>query len=153
LGEESVSELEIRRHARHRIRETSVESYLMLERMGEMQRIVYHCILENTRRGIFLTDREIAQELDYPDPNAVRPRRFELMDAGLITEAGKRECAVTHRLALTWRAAEVEPILSFEGSRVVQRKYVSREEWEKLRDSLSRRGYQYVGDGVWEAQA
>jgi predicted transcriptional regulator len=139
----------MRTHDRHRVRETSVESYLMLEQMGEMQRKVYQCILENSRRGIYLTDREIANELGYQDPNAVRPRRFELMEAGLIKEAGKRECSITHRLALTWMAAEVEPILSFEGNKVVQKKYVSREDWERLRDALSKRGYRYAGNGTW----
>jgi hypothetical protein len=67
--------------------------------LGEMQELVLDCI----RLNPCLTDREVAAKLCLRDPNAVRPRRFELMEAGLITEAPKRVCSVSGRLALTWK--------------------------------------------------
>jgi hypothetical protein len=35
-----------------------------------------------------MTDREVMRALSFSDPNAVRPRITELIDAGIITEAG-----------------------------------------------------------------
>ena len=83
------------------IRETSLDAYRALQdHLGEMQQKVLKVIVEHSSP---LTDREIAQELGFADPNKVRPRRFELMQAGLIREAGERLCTVSRRRALTWR--------------------------------------------------
>ncbi len=90
---------ESRGHQTHLVRFTSALAYGQVERLGEMQRLVYDCIANNPG----LTDREITEELCLKDPNAVRPRRFELVEAGLIVEGEKRKCAVTKRLALTWK--------------------------------------------------
>lgn len=49
------------------------------------------------------SDRELAAALGEFDPNVVRPRRKELVDAGLVGEAGKRECSITHRTVLVWK--------------------------------------------------
>jgi hypothetical protein len=38
--------------------------------------------------GVALTDREVMKSLGFTDPNSVRPRITELIDAGLIKEAG-----------------------------------------------------------------
>jgi len=92
-----------RQHVEHRMRPTSLQAYGELPELGEMQRRVLNVIVEHAIKGEHLTDREIARELGYGDPNKVRPRRFELMEMGLITEAGTRACRVSGRQALTWR--------------------------------------------------
>jgi len=45
--------------------------------------------------GYPLTDREVMKALGFTDPNAVRPRITELLDAGLITEAGNTKDELT----------------------------------------------------------
>jgi hypothetical protein len=91
-----------RSHQTHLVRFTSALAYGKVEDLGEMQRLVYDCI----RLNPCLTDREIALKLCLRDPNGVRPRRFELMEAGLIQEAPKRVCSVSGRLALTWKTKQ-----------------------------------------------
>ena len=41
------------------------------------------------------TDREVMRGLGFVEPNAVRPRISELIDAGLVAECGERVCATT----------------------------------------------------------
>lgn len=91
-----------RSHASHDMRGTSLESYAQVE-LGEGQKIVYDALWEHTMRGVYPTDRELTKSLNEGDPNKIRPRRFELMERGLIEEAGKRPCEITGRKALTWR--------------------------------------------------
>lgn len=98
--------MENRKHETHDMRETSLQAWLELPALGKMQQMVYDCILEHSRAGFYLTDRELAKELGFSDPNNVRPRRYELMKMGVIVEAGKRPCSISHKLALTWRAVE-----------------------------------------------
>lgn len=83
-----------------RIADTSVLSYHEItETLGERQRVVYDLILRYPGR----TDRELAKLALAGDPNQIRPRRTELVDRGVIEEAGKRRCEVTGKLAKTWR--------------------------------------------------
>lgn len=42
------------------------------------------------------TDRQIMRGLGFSDPNAVRPRITELLDMGLITQAGTTTDPTTH---------------------------------------------------------
>jgi len=44
---------------------------------------------------VAMTDREIMRHLCFSDPNTVRPRITELLDAGLITEAGNTKDELT----------------------------------------------------------
>lgn len=81
------------------VRDTSLLAYMDLKpELGERQELVFKAI--KNRSG--LTDREIANELGFSDPNKVRPRRKELYDLGLIKTIGKRECKITKRLAYIW---------------------------------------------------
>lgn len=50
-----------------------------------------------------LTDREIAKELGYADPNKTRPRRNELVKQEIVEEDAKRLCNVGHKLSIAWR--------------------------------------------------
>lgn len=41
------------------------------------------------------TDREVMQGMGFAEPNAVRPRLTELIQAGLLMEVCSRKCPVT----------------------------------------------------------
>ena len=94
-----------RSHESHDMRETSLESYGDLPQLGEMQGKVLDAIVDAQYEMQHPTDREIAVRLGMADPNGVRPRRFELMEAGLIVEAETRPCMVSGRNALTWKVS------------------------------------------------
>ena len=93
-----------RYHTSHYVRQTSLLAFREeLPRLGKRQLEVLKAIRDLNSIGQYPTDREIAKLLQYADPNKVRPRRYELMQHGLIEEAGKRECSITGKLALTWK--------------------------------------------------
>ena len=49
------------------------------------------------------TDREIANFLNFSDPNMVRPRRKELLDKGLICILAVKKCNVSKKQAISWK--------------------------------------------------
>lgn len=86
--------------SRRNVADTSVMSLQDLaDTLSDRRRAVYELIRRNPGR----TDRELSREAGYADPNQLRPRRTELLDMGLIREAGKRRCEVTGKTATTWR--------------------------------------------------
>lgn len=85
------------------MRQTSLDSYFALlwdGTLGERQSLVLYYIVNHPGS----TDREIAEELGFKDPNSIRPRRKELLDKGLIENCGIKKCSVTGRAALAWRS-------------------------------------------------
>ncbi len=58
------------------------------------------------------TDREVMVACGFADPNSVRPRITELLEAGILWESGSVECPVTRRevrlVALATREAQAE---------------------------------------------
>jgi len=81
------------------IQETSVESYLEISKhLGDKQEEVLFAI----KQMVAGTDTEIANYLGYSDINCVRPRRFELVELGLVREVGKRICSITGKRAIVW---------------------------------------------------
>lgn len=64
---------------------------------------IYSDILGITRYES-LTAREIAQRLGYADSNKVRPRINELMKLGKITPMEHRNCTVSGKYVIAWRA-------------------------------------------------
>lgn len=84
------------------MRATSIKAYGEVPDLGGMKRTVFNAIIELNMEGKYPTDRELAKDLGFSDPNNVRPRRHELMEAGLIIEAAKRKCTISGRTALTW---------------------------------------------------
>jgi len=66
-----------------------------------MQRRVFEFIRDRGEEGA--TDEECQRELGM-NPSTQRPRRGELVDAGLIVESGTRLTA-SRRRAAVWRAA------------------------------------------------
>lgn len=81
------------------MRQTSIESYHSIRCLGQQQKLVLWYI----RNFPDHTDRELTKLIGYADPNKVRPRRKELLDAGLIRESGVKTCSVSGKKALTWR--------------------------------------------------
>lgn len=73
--------------------------------IGERQSI----ILDVIRTYGPITDKEIAERLCVPDPNYVRPRRFELVEAGLVEEHVKRKCRVTGKTSIAWIVVSQQP--------------------------------------------
>ena len=87
--------------AKMTVRDTSITTYKDLineDKLSDRQLDVIHAleILE------IATDSEITSFWGYSDPNIIRPRRKELLDLGIICEAGKKVCTKTGRLAYLW---------------------------------------------------
>lgn len=82
------------------MRDTSVEAYHRLNIEGISDR--HKKIIDAIDKIGSSTDREIAKFLDFDDPNKVRPRRKELLDAKIIVEEGKRICQVSGRTSYVW---------------------------------------------------
>jgi hypothetical protein len=82
------------------VRDTSLDAYSDIKpELGARQKEV----LDAIRTLGCPTDREVAKFLGHADPNYVRPRRKELLDAGYITECEKRQCSVTGKTVWSWR--------------------------------------------------
>lgn len=83
------------------VRDTSKQSYheLSPDDLSDKQQTVLVVIHANPD----CTDRELAELLGYDDPNELRPRRYELVDLGLVEQNGKRVCKVTGKKAYVWR--------------------------------------------------
>lgn len=102
-------------HTMHQwLRETSLQAYEDLRGrgvLGEVQTRVAYLIATNPDS----TDRELskiyAETWGDTDPNAVRPRRHELMEQGWIEESGRRICNVSGHAAITWRMRAQRPQL------------------------------------------
>ena len=105
-----------RQHTTHSMRDTSLEAYspLKLGDLGKMHEEVLREIIELNLMGQYPTDREVAKNLGYSDPNRVRPRRHELWRDGYVVE-GRRPCSITRISAHTWRlSAALKKELGFE---------------------------------------
>lgn len=146
-----------RGHESHSMRDTSLLTYGWLQNvgLGEKQRKVFEVIKTCTLQHNHPTDREIARKLDYKDPNKVRPRRFELMEEGIIVEAGKRKCSISGRLALTWKVPEHllnngdGELFKRVGDYYIQTRFVSPPQWENLVKFMATMQYVYVGNMKW----
>lgn len=88
------------------VRETSAEAHRDMASSGKMcdrQREVMNALaIINSSVALDATDSEIARALGHSDPNYVRPRRFELVEKGLVVASRKRRCLVTGRTCIAW---------------------------------------------------
>ena len=84
-----------------KMRETSLDAYFSLQKLGHLQKQVYDAI----KILGCPTDLEIAKFLGYSDPNKVRPRRNDLLKMQFITDCERRICSVSGRLSYSWRIA------------------------------------------------
>lgn len=79
-------------HAEHRMHRHSLDAYLSEKlHLSARARTIYLWVLEHGRA----TDRQIMRGLGFTDPNAVRPRVTELVDALLLAEVGETRDAET----------------------------------------------------------
>jgi len=79
-------------HASHRIHDNSRDAYhAEAERIGKRAQMVRDWFKANGPG----TDRDVMRGLGFSEPNAVRPRCTELVDAGVLVEVGSRRCPVT----------------------------------------------------------
>lgn len=84
------------------MRETSIEAYHRLKeenKLGERQSLIFAAI----RQKETASDHDIADYLGFSDMNQVRPRRKELLDLGLIEQAGSKLQEQTGMRNTTWR--------------------------------------------------
>ena len=84
------------------IQQTSITAFLDLRRsyLGDGRKAEVYNKLKDIGSA---TDSELMEALGYSDPNKVRPRRKELVDEGLVCEDVKRECAITHKIVISWK--------------------------------------------------
>lgn len=88
------------------VRDTSIQTYHEIQKeglVGKRQEEVLELFAELNHS---ITDMELAEKLEYVDPNNVRPRRKELYDLGILESDGKRICSVTDRLVYQWRMVD-----------------------------------------------
>ncbi len=89
-------------HATHVMHEHSIESYrLAIAALSERATLIRNWV---ERHGP-ATDREVMTGLGFTDPNKVRPRITELVDAKLFIEIGKR-----HENGRPVRVVDLAPI-------------------------------------------
>jgi len=79
-------------HAVHRMHENSLDAYgAEREKLGQRAQAVLTWVRDHGPA----TDRDIMRGLGFTEPNSVRPRCTELVDAGLLVEISNRRCPVT----------------------------------------------------------
>jgi hypothetical protein len=82
------------------VRDTSLEAFMDVKKnLSERQEAVYDAIVMYPDS----TDQELTRFMGYWDPNKVRPRRRELVKAGLVYNSGVKWCPITGKKALVWR--------------------------------------------------
>jgi hypothetical protein len=100
---------------RKRVRQVSRQAYAEVRatnagrRRDDVLRCLAACFNETQT---WPTDAELTywmfqrKELPREDPNLVRPRRFELMEMGLLEKGTARKCRVTGKTAHPWKIRE-----------------------------------------------
>lgn len=88
-GEEAVSA-----HAHHEMHPNSVAAYRAEEsKLSKRAQAIYDYVERAGPR----TDREVMAGMGFTDPNSVRPRITELIEANKLMEVGDVMCPVTKR--------------------------------------------------------
>ena len=80
---------------------TSREAAASLPNAGTLRRAVLDWLRNHTEEG--LTDEEIQIDLGMP-PSTQRPRRVELVNAGLVRDSGSVRKTRSGRNAVVWKA-------------------------------------------------
>lgn len=83
------------------IQQTSLAAYFEMLTSGKLHPM-NEKVLNYIDLNPYSTDMEITKGLGYSDPNKVRPRRKELLDAGHIVDAGIKRDRFTGKIAHTW---------------------------------------------------
>ena len=61
-----------------------------------------------------MTDREVMTACGFADPNQVRPRLTELVEAGIVEEVGTTICPITHKTVRLAKLAKREVQAEFD---------------------------------------
>jgi predicted HTH transcriptional regulator len=96
------------------IQSTSLEAFFAIHK--SLTRLE-HIVLKAIRSQPNVTDRELSHMLDW-SINRITPRRGELVEKGMVEEAGRRKCRIGAREVMSWRAVpmpsarneEVKPV-------------------------------------------
>jgi predicted HTH transcriptional regulator len=79
-------------HVAHRLHDNSLSAYRAEEaQLSKRAEAVLDWIKVNGPR----TDRQVMQGMGFSEPNAVRPRITELIDAGKLMEVAHVRCPIT----------------------------------------------------------
>jgi len=89
----------VTRYQRHSA--TSREAADLVRRAPTLRQQVLRAIVASGRRG--MTDEELQEEL-HINPSTQRPRRIELVDAGLVVDSGQTRPTRSGRQAVVWFA-------------------------------------------------
>jgi predicted HTH transcriptional regulator len=96
------------------IQSTSLEAFIHIQRsLNRLQNEV----LKAARTQPNVTDQELAYMLKWPI-NRITPRRGELVEKGLVEEAGRRKCRVGTREVMSWRAVPMPSAMKEEAKPV-----------------------------------
>lgn len=97
---------------RKRVRQVSRQAYAYVRATNQGRRrddVLRNLAAYFNATQTWPTDAELTSwmftrsELPREDPNLVRPRRFELMEMGLLEKGTARPCRVTGKTAHPWR--------------------------------------------------
>lgn len=100
-----------------------------INQMTDQQRAIYEYLLEHGPTCDAVLMKELGME-----PNIVTPRRGELVTAGFVVNAGKRESPISHKDVIHWKVRE-EKTESLGIFQMVQAKW-EREEQDRWRETL-----------------
>jgi len=88
------------------VRDTSLDAYLeIISDPGSLNERYQDILIAINDIGIPSSDYEIAEFLEFDDPNKVRPRRYELVYnfyKPFLEEKGKRVCRKTGKMVFVW---------------------------------------------------
>ena len=83
--------------------ETSKAAAESMQSKAKMERgRVYRCI-KSEKYGLIDEEQQIALEMN---PSTQRPRRIELVAAGLVRDSGRKRATSSGRMAVVWEAVE-----------------------------------------------
>lgn len=88
------------------IQQTSLLSFNEIRQNSLVLTQSYREILQALSLTQNMTDREIADFLNYSDPNKIRPRRNELVKYGYVVEYSKRVCSITGKYVIAWKLSQ-----------------------------------------------
>lgn len=80
-----------------RMHKNSLAAYASLDDLPDRCRAIYGAVRMAGVAGRQATDRRVMRALGMTDPNSVRPRISEMIDAGILKEVGSTKDTETNR--------------------------------------------------------
>jgi len=132
------------------VADTSLKAYYekLMPILGKRQLQVFTVFLNNPNEAF--TNMETAQKLGW-SINRVTPRVLELRQIKLLTLYERRNCKVTGNESMAFKLSRnIEGDIIYFRNYAVLTKYLPKDEWAHLNDTLRERGYSYQGQGTWK---